>query len=223
MPTTVNFTSLLNDMSVYLERGGSATTDTTVFNQLPRLINAAERKLCQDLKLLGQIETLVDNPAGLQSSNPIVTKPDRWRQTISMVYGTGTNQNTRTPLFARSKEYCESYWPDQSVSDANNPPRFYAEADYQHWLISPTPDQDYPLIVTAYFQPPLLDSTNQNNFWTEYTPNALLYGALVEATPFLKDDSRLTVWTGMWQQEMATLGAQDLQRVLDRAAVRKAP
>lgn len=221
MPTTVNFTSLMSDMAVNLERGGSATTDLTVFNQLPRLINAAERKLAQVLKILGQIEILTDSPAGLQVSNPIVSKPDRWRQTVSIVYGSGDNLSRRTPLFPRSKEYCEAYWPDRSLIDPNNPPLFYAEMDYQHWLISPTPDQNYPLEITAYFQPPLLDQQNQDNFWTAYCPNALLYGALLEATPFLKDDPRLQTWGNNWQIEMQTLGGQDLQRILDRAAERK--
>jgi hypothetical protein len=223
MPTTVNFTSLKSDISNYLERGGSVQTDPTVFNQIPRLINAAERKLAQVLKLLGQIEVLSDSPSGLQSGQPIISKPDRWRQTISISYGTGTDLNTRKQLFPRSYEYCTAYWPDRTATDSNNPPAFYCDIDYQHWMVSPTPDQDYPLEVLAYCQPPLLDSTNQTNFFTDYTPNALLYGALLEATPFLKDDPRLQTWSGMWGQEIQTLSGQDLQRILDRSAQRKAP
>jgi hypothetical protein len=155
--------------------------------------------------------------------NPIVSKPDRWRQTISIVYGSGSGNNTRTPLFARSKEYCQSYWPDQTVLDASNPPAFYSEADLQHWLVSPTPDQNYPLEVTLYCQPPLLDNVNQSNFWCAYTPNALEYGAMMEAALFLKDDQRIQTFGALWQQELTTLGSQDLQRILDRAAQRKAP
>src|SRR3954464_9238066 len=99
MPTTVTYTSLFQDITNYIERGGSVATDATVFNQIPRLINAAERKLAQVLKLQGQIEVLVDAPAGLQIGNSVVTKPDRWRQTVSMNYGAGTDKNTRTSLF----------------------------------------------------------------------------------------------------------------------------
>lgn len=222
MPTTVNYTSLFNDITVYLERGGSQTTDETVFNQIPRLINAAERELGNALKLLGQIEILVD-PTGLQTGNHIVSKPDRWRKSISLVYGTGATKSNKTPLFERSKEYCETYWPDQSLTSSDNPPLFYSDVDYQHWVISPTPDQDYPLEVTAYFQPPLLDTGNETNFWTNYCPLALLYGSLLQATPFLKDDARLPVWGNMWAQEIQILNSQDLQRVMDRASERKAP
>lgn len=223
MPTTVNFTSLLADMANYLERGGSVATDPTVFNQLPRLVNAAERKLAQVLKLLGQIEVLVDAPAGLQTGNPVVTKPDRWRHTISINYGTGTSKNKRVQLFPRSYEYCRQYWPDSTATDPANPPAFYADYDYSHWLIVPTPDQDYPAEFNCYMQPPLLDDTNQSNFWSNYTPNALLYGALLEAEPFLKDDPRIQVWQGLWQQEIQTLEGQDIQRLMDRNSERNKP
>lgn len=223
MATTVNYTSLIADLQNYLERGGSALTDPTVFNQLPRLINAAERKLAQDLKLLGQIEVLVDSPAGLQTGNPIVSKPDRWRQTISVMYGSGTNNNSKTPLFERGYEYISMLWPDPSATDPENPPGFYCDLDLLHWFVGPTPPQDYPLQVIAYFQPPLLDSSNETNFWTAYTPNALEYGAMLEAALFLKDDGRIQSFGNLWAQEMQTLGAQDLQRIMDRSAERKEP
>ena len=217
MPTTVNFSSLLNDLSAYLERGGSAASDPTVFAQLPRLINAAERKLAEALKIQGQIEVLVDT-AGLQVGNPVVTKPDRWRETVSLNYGAGSTNNSRTFLFARSYEFCRTYWPDSTQTGA---PEFYADYNYSSWLVVPTPDQNYPLEVLAYFQPPLLDADNQNNFWSTYAPQALLYGALIESTVFLKSDDRLPTWTAMWQQELQLLSGQDLQKVLDRATERR--
>src|SRR5579863_7125252 len=113
MATNVNFTSLVADVTNYIERGGSVVTDPTVYNQIPRLINAAERKIVQHLKLLGEIEPLVD-PSGLLAGVPVIPKPDRWRQTISMNYGTGIGNNTRTPIFPRVYEYCRAYWPDDT-------------------------------------------------------------------------------------------------------------
>lgn len=223
MPTTVNFSSLIADMQNYLERGGSVVTDPTVFNQLPRLVNAAERKLAQVLKLLGQWEVLVDAPAGLQVGNSVIMKPDRWRETISISYGTGDDKNTRVQLFSRSYEYCRNYWPNSTLTDPANPPAFYCDYNYSAWLVVPTPDQDYPAEFNCYMQPPLLDDSNQSNFWSNYTPNALLYGALLEAEPFLKDDPRIPIWKGMWEQEIQTLMGQDLQRILDRNAERTKP
>lgn len=220
MPTYVNYSSLVSDIQVFLERG-DPIDDPVVFNQIPRLINAAERNLIQVLKLLGQVEVLVDTPTGLQINNPVISKPDRWRKTISIARGNGPGLASRKLLFERSYEYCLEYWPNPGLTDPANPPLFYADIDYQHWYVSPTPDQNYPLQVIIYAQPPLLDATNQNNFFTQYCGNALLYRSLVEAAMFLKDDARIQTFGQMWQQEIQTLMAQDLQRQMDRTAERK--
>lgn len=221
MATFMTFTTLTSDIQNYIERGATIA-DQTVFNQIPRLINAAERKLCQRLKLQGILESLTD-PAGLPVGGSVVSKPDRWRETVSMWRGAATVSNSRKPLLPRSYEWCRTYWPDPSVTDASNPPIYYADYDYSHWLICPTPDQTYPIEVLCYMQPTLLDSSNQNNFFSQYTPNALLYGALLEATPFLKNDERIQVWDTMFEREIATLMGQDLQKILDRSAERTRP
>ena len=93
MATNTTFTTLKQDMQRYLERGGSAVTDPTVFDQLPRLINMTERKLADATQLLGSIEPLIATDS-VQLGLPVVTKPDRWRKTTSMAIGTGTGGNT---------------------------------------------------------------------------------------------------------------------------------
>lgn len=226
MATNVTYSSLFNDITVYLERGGSALTDPTVNAQIPRLINAAERKLAEALKLQGMIEVLVD-PAGLQQGNPVVTKPDRWRVTVSMGYGvatsTDTAQNSWKPLFGRSYDYVRYYWPDATQYGSSNPPEFYADMDLNHWWVSPTPDQNYPLQVMAYMLPPLLGPENQSNFWSEYCGDALLYGAMIEALAFVKNEDRIPTFDTLWKQELQILSGQDLQKVMDRASERKLP
>lgn len=223
MATNTNFASLTQDITNYLERGGSSLTDPTVAAQIPRIINAGERKLAQNLKLLGQIEVLVQAPIGLQANNAVVAKPDRWRSTVSMNYGAGATGNTRTFLFPRSYEYLVSYWPDRTAVDINQPPLFYADYDLNHWLVAPTPPQNYPLESMNYMQPPLLDAGNQSNFWTNNVPNVLLYECLMEAALFLKDDTRLAIFKGELDQEVQSLNLQDLQRMMDRAAQRSSP
>jgi hypothetical protein len=217
MATYVTFSTLIADLQNYLERGGSVITDETVFNQLPRLINAAERKIIQVLKLQGSLENLNDT---MQVGVPVIAKPDRWRQTVSINYGSGPNLNSRTPLFPRGYEYCRAYASDDT---ALAPPVFYADYNLLNWLIAPTPDMAYPFEANCYMQPPLLDSTNQTNFFSQYTPNMLLYGSLLEASAFLKDDGRVQVWKDLYQFEIETLVPQDLQKILDRAAERSKP
>jgi hypothetical protein len=215
MATAMTFNSLQEDLRRYLERG--ALVDTEVYEQLPSLINLAERAIAQELKFQGFINVVVTT---LVQGVSVYQKPDRWRQTISMNYGTGEEQNSRTPIFARSYEYSRAYWPDSDVEAA---PVFYADYDYTHWLITPTPDDDYPWEILYYQQPPLLDDSTQTNWLTDYAPNALLYRSLLEATPFLKNDERIPTWSALYGQQMQALNTQDLQKIVDRAATRKEP
>jgi hypothetical protein len=64
-----------------------------------------------------------------------------------------------------------------------------------------------------------LDSTNQTNWFTIYAPQALLYGSLLQAMPFLKNDERLPMWQDQYNQIMQTLTAEDRLRVADRQAL----
>jgi hypothetical protein len=215
MATTMTFTTLQQDVRRYLERGTTYASDPVVFEQIPRLINLAERRIARELKIQGFINVVTGT---LQSGVSVYPKPDRWRDTVSINIGTGNQNNTRKVLFTRAYEYLLSYWPDRTQTEQ---PIFYSDYDYTHWLIAPTPDAAYPFEILYYELPPLLDDTTQTNWLTEYAPQLLLYGTLLEATPFLKNDERMPVWQGMYDRAAAMLNGEDLAKVLDRSSVRK--
>lgn len=217
MPTALTFTSLQVDLRRYLERGELA--DTTVYEQLPRLINNAEREIAQDLKILGFIDPMIST---LTAGTSVYQKPDRWRQTVSMNFGRvgqdPAQQNKRTQLYTRSYEYLRSYWPD---SDVLGVPKFYGDYSYTHWIIAPTPQINYPWEVVCWQLPALLDDINQTNWLTDYAPTTLLYRCLLECEPFLKNDQRIPTWQNMYQQSKQTLNVQDLRRIADRNTARE--
>lgn len=212
MPTAMTFDSLQTDLRQYLERGTSV--DPTVFEQLPRLINLAERDLARTLKILGFINVVTGTMA---AGNSVYPKPDRWRETVSINFGVGTEE-VRTPLFPRSYEYCRFYWPDE---DLQAQPQFYADYDYNNWLFSPTPDVAYPFEVLFYELPALLDAVNQTNWSTEYAPNALLHGALLQASRFLKNDERVPLWQQTYDRDVQLLNGEDIQKIMDRSSQRR--
>ncbi len=214
MATNMTFTTLKEDVQRYLERGSSYASDPVVFEQIPRLINLAERRIARELKVQGFIHVVNGTMAVGQS---VYDKPDRWRDTISINFGTGPTLSKRTPLFTRSYEYCRAYWPDESETSQ---PLFYSDYDYDHWLFTPTPDAAYPFEILYYELPPLLDDATQTNWLTEYAPQLLLYGTLLEATPFLKNDERITTWQNYYDRAAGMLNGEDLAKILDRAAVR---
>jgi len=213
MPASMTFTSLQSDIRNYLERGGA--TDPIVYDQIPRLITLAERRIARELKIQG-FQTVVNTT--MQSGVAVYAKPDRWRDTISINFGTGSGNNVHTPIFTRSYEYIRQYWPNETQTDQ---PKFYADYDYKHWIFAPTPNANYPMEVIYYQLPPLLDDTNQTNWLSEYAPNLLLYGSLVEATPFIKDDQRVQLWQSYYDRALAALNGEDLQKIVDRSTNRR--
>jgi hypothetical protein len=214
MATTTTFTTLKEDIRRYLERGFTLASDQLVYEQIPRLINLAERRIARELKVEGLINVLTGT---MQPGLAVYPKPDRWRSTVSFNFGTGDQNNEYNQLFPRSYEYVRSYWPNRSDTDV---PLFYAEYDYSNWIVAPTPDQAYPFEVLVYQLLPLLDDTNQTNWLTDYAPQVLLYASLLEATPFLKNDERIPVWQQMYDRSAQALNGEDLSKILDRSARR---
>ena len=207
MAYSMTYDSLLTDLRRYLERGFTEESDQIVYDQLPRLITLGERRIARELKIQGFIRA-VQTP--LQAGVAVYLKPDRWRDTISMTVN-------GSPIFARSYEYCRSYWPDEAETGA---PQFYADYDYQHWLITPSPATVQTLEILYYEQPRFLGDDFQTNWLTEYAPDLLLYAALLEAAPFLKSDERIQIWQGMYDRSAQALNGEDLKRILDRSANR---
>jgi hypothetical protein len=210
MPTVLTFTSLKDDLRAYLERG--TVVDTTVYDQLPRLINNAERELARAVKIQGFIANVESN---LTATAPTYQKPNRWRETISMFI---TVAGEQVELFPRAYEYCRTYWPRPANTSQ---PRFYADVNYLNWLIVPTPTLSYDWEINYYELPALLDDTTQTNWTTDYAPTTLLYRALLECEPFLKNDERVGMWEKMYQESLSNLNTEDLQKIVDRSTTRQ--
>jgi hypothetical protein len=207
MSYSMTYDSLLQDVRRYLERGFTVESDGIVYEQLPRLVTLGERRIARELKIQGFIRAIT---TPLQVGVAVYLKPDRWRDTVSMTIN-------GTPIFARSYEYCRNYWPDEAETAA---PEFYADYDYQHWLLAPTPDATDTLEILYYEQPRFLDDEFQTNWLTQYAPDLLLYATLLEATPFLKKDERIQMWQAMYDRAAQAISGEDLKRIMDRTANR---
>jgi hypothetical protein len=86
-------------------------------------------------------------------------------------------------------------------------------------LIAPTPDVAYNFEVLYYQRVQPLDSSNQTNWFTNYAPQALLFGSLMQAMPFLRNDERMPFFQQQYDLIMQTLMAEDRLRVADRQAI----
>ena len=205
MAASMTYTSLADDIASYLERSDSQT-----LAKIPTFIMLAEQVIASEIKFLGNLTV---NNSTMVIGEAIIAKPARWHKTVSMnVVVAGERQ----PVFLRKYEYLREYWPDAT---ATGTPAYYADYDYTHWLVAPTPVAAYTFEILYYQRLQPLDDTNQTNWFTEYAPQALLYGALLQAMPFLKNDERIPMWQAQYQQIIQTLKTEDVQRMGDRQAV----
>lgn len=200
----MTYDSLTTMVLQYLER-----SDPAVVEAIPTFITLCEFEIAQEIKTLGQLT--VANFT-LTQANPIVAKPARWRKTVSM---TAKVNDVAQPIFLRKLEYLRNYWPDETQTDT---PKYYADTDYEHWYFAPTPSEAFEVQVLYYERISPLSSSNQTNWLTQNAPNAMLYGTLLQAMPFLKNDSR-AIFQQKYTEAINALKTEDSLRIADRQAV----
>jgi hypothetical protein len=201
----MTYTSLVENIQSYLER-----TDTATLDKIPLFIMLAEQIIASQIKFLGNLTV---NTSAMTSGQATIDKPARWHKTVSMNV---TVNGNRQPVLLRKYEYLRSYWPDPATTGT---PLYYCDYDYTHWLVAPTPSAAYDFEVLYYERVQPLDSSNQTNWFTIYAPQALLYGSLMQAMPFLKNDERMPMWQQNYELIMQTLMAEDKLRIADRQAI----
>jgi hypothetical protein len=206
MPAVVmTYDSLVLDIRSYLERTDAATLD-----KIPTFIMLAEQVIASELKFLGNLTVATSTMTQGQAT---IDKPARWRKTVSINV---TVAGERRPVLLRKYEYLREYWPDPALTDT---PLYYCDYDYTHWLVAPTPAAAYNYEVLYYERSQPLDESNQTNWFTQYAPQALLYGSLLQAMPFLKNDERIPMWKAQYDQVMQVLKVEDVARIGDRQTI----
>lgn len=203
--SVMTYDSLVENIQSYLERNDASTLD-----KIPLFIMLAEQVIASRIKFLGNLTV---NTSNMVIGSAVIAKPARWHKTVSMNV---TVAGVRQPVLLRKYEYLREYWPDAALQDV---PEFYADYDYTNWLVAPTPDSAYAFEVLYYERVQPLDSSNQTNWFTVYAPQALLYGSLLQAMPFLKNDERIPLWEAQYNAIMDTLMAEDKLRIADRQAI----
>jgi hypothetical protein len=117
--------------------------------------------------------------------------------------------NPVTPLQFETIDALDSL---QSQYPSASKPRFFSIVGSQIRTI-PVPDSDYTAELTYYAKLTKLSSTVDSNWLLTAAPDVYLYGALLQAAPYLKDDARISVWATMYTSAM-----EDLQVADDRGA-----
>ena len=201
----MTYDSLVNDIQTYLER-----TDDQTLDKIPQFIMLAEQIIAAEIKFLGNLTVAT---SAMVASDNVIPKPARWRKTVSMNV---TVAGKRQPVLLRTYEYIREYWPDPTATSA---PLYFCDYDYQHWLVGPTPTLAYSYEVLYYERVQPLDSSNQSSWFTQYAPQALLYGTLLQAMPYVKNDERMPMWQSNYDKIIEVLKTENVIRAADRQAI----
>ena len=200
----MTYQSLIEDVMRYCERD-----DSPFIDQIPRFIMMCENRLAAEVRGLGYLRVVSTTLSG-----PQLVKPSRWRETKSFSVTTGGSVSY---LQSRSYQYCRAFNP----TGVTGTPRYYSDEDYEHWFIAPTPDAGTAAEIQYHERPEPLSDVTAVCWTTQYAPQLLLYGTMLEAMPFLKMAERIPEFQQLYDRALMAVAKEDEKRQRpDAAAVR---
>ena len=114
-----------------------------------------------------------------------------------------------TPLSYITPEMMNRMW---AGSNAGRPQAFtlFSDAGTRKIKIGPSPDSAYTTSMLYLKKIDSLSVSNPTETMLTENPDIYLYGALLEAEPFLMNDARVQLWAGMLQQVAKDLQDRDI-------------
>jgi hypothetical protein len=177
--------------------GYLARTDLTA--QIPDFIRLAELRLRRDLRIRQMLKSVTTATVAADST---VELPSDFLEVRDLVIVGNPPQplNYSSPsAFTRNARSWESGKPLDYTVLAN---------DFQ---LAPIPDGVYTVKMLYFAAPTFLSDTNTSNVFLANTPDVLLYGALLEAEPYLMNDARINTWGTMFDRALSSITRSDQQ------------
>ena len=187
-----DYAGLQTTIASYLAR-----TDLT--NLVPDFIRLAEIRLRRELRIRQMLRSATTTTTGGDST---VDLPDDFlevRDLIVVANPVRPITYMSPSVFSRNARTTEVGYPVDYTILATE------------FKFAPIPDTAYTIQILYYAAPYFLTSTNPSNSFLSNCPDLLLYGALLEAEPYLMNDQRIQVWAGMYQKGVDALTQSDEQ------------
>lgn len=204
---TMTYESLVGDIKKYSER----PDDEELAEQIPSLVLLAENECATDLRVLGS-ELVAESTLTL--GEPVVEKPAYWRRTTSVTIDVPVAG--RVTLEKRTYEFLRNFWPVQSQTGV---PRFYAEYDFNNFILAPTPDAAYAFEMVYFARLDPLSAENQSNWFTSNAPQILLYSSMYQTSLYLKNFDKAREWKDHYNTALEGFRLEDATRNYDRSTV----
>ena len=185
-----SYSALKTTVASYLAR-----SDLTAM--IPDFIRLAELRLQRDLRIRQMLTVAQATTTGGVSTVGVPSDFLEMRD-IHVV---------ANPIRTLSYEAPNSFYRNTRSTESGVPNAYTVLADDMQF--APTPDSAYVLQMLYYAKPPVLSDTNASNVFLANTPDALLYGALGEAEPYLMNDARLQIWAALYDRAVNSISTSD--------------
>ena len=164
---------------------------------IPDFIRFAETRLARELRTRKMLKSATSS---MTAGDARVALPTDFLE-IRDLY---TQGNPRKPVTYMSP----SAFTRNARADESGLPVFYTtlSAEFQ---FAPIPDTAYVLEILYYAQPTVLSSSNSSNVFLANYPDALLYGSLLEAEPYLINDARSQTWAALYDRAIKNISDAD--------------
>jgi hypothetical protein len=181
-----NYSDLQASVAGYLGRSDLTT-------QIPDFIRFAEIRLGRELRTRLMLNSAT---APTIANDARVALPTDFLE-IRDLFIQG---NPRRPLSYMSP----SAFSREAKADVIGLPVFYTllASEFQ---FAPVPDAIYTLEVLYYAKPTFLSTANTSNVFLANYPDALLYGSLIEAEPYLINDARSQLWSTLYDRAIKNI------------------
>jgi hypothetical protein len=91
---------------------------------------------------------------------------------------------------------------------ASGRPQFFGVVGTEFRFV-PTPDSAYTAEIVYFAKLNKLSASVATNFLLTSSPDIYLYGALLQAAPYLQDDARMQVWATLYERALTDLQVAD--------------
>jgi|TARA_Y100000015_G_scaffold43141_1_gene52485 hypothetical protein len=175
------------------------SSETTFVTHLPDFIKTAEERILKAV----QLDVFRKNVTGtLTASNTYLTKPTDFLAPFSVAVIDGSNNYNFLKL--KDVSFIRDYTPAAATTGT---PKYYADFDQNTFMLAPTPDSNYTAEVHYFYRPASLTAgSDSGTTWlSENAPNSLLFGSLVEASTYLKNETETALYQAKFAEAITLL------------------
>jgi hypothetical protein len=171
-------------------------SDLTTY--IPDFITLCEKKLNRDLLgggmfVRGMEKRSDTTTVGGQNNYGL---PSDFLQMRSVMVDAATNSIVEYMTPDKMRQY--------EAGTSQDRPRFYTIIG-DEMLFAPVPSGSYTIEIDYLGSITALSSSNTTNWFTTNCPDLLLYGSLIQAEPFIKNDARIQTWKAMYDMHLDAL------------------